>query len=164
MFIRIKIITTTGHHNDGFRGISAYVNDPKRICATRTLLINRTSKVDSPPPHRRFAPAGQRIRAVHTHLPPSCVLSIVHGQTPSAPSLCNYTRAQLANSATHWLGSPARSALAFKSYIVLRTSYIGAAKRLRRTSYIVHRRRSRHRLRHTSYMSICLAAAWVSET
>ena len=42
-FIRIKIITTTGHHNDGSRGISAYVNAPKRICATRTLLINRTS-------------------------------------------------------------------------------------------------------------------------
>ncbi len=51
MFIRIKIITTTGHHNDGSRGISAYVNDPKRICATRTLLINRTSYIVHRQPH-----------------------------------------------------------------------------------------------------------------
>ena len=66
-------------------------------------------EVDSPPPHRQFAPPGQRIRAVHTHLPPaarapssgpSCVLYLVHRQAPPAsafPPLCNYARSRLSS-------------------------------------------------------------------
>ena len=53
----------------------------------QTSPSSRASAGISKLTHRRpigGSPFGQRLRAVHTHLQPSCVLYIVHGQTPSA--------------------------------------------------------------------------------
>ena len=71
---------------------------------------------------RQFSPFGQRIRAVHTRLPPSCVLYLVHGRRP---------RRQI---------PAALLRIICKSYIVHRTSSIGSVSCHRRTSKIVHRR------------------------
>ena len=30
VYVHQKIMTTSGHHDDGFKGISAYINEPKK--------------------------------------------------------------------------------------------------------------------------------------
>ncbi len=60
LFIRIKIITTTGHHNDGSRGISAYVNDPKKNLRN-AHIINKSYIVHRKLTHRHHS-AGSPLR------------------------------------------------------------------------------------------------------
>ena len=48
MFIRITIITTTGHHDDAPREISAYINDPKK--SAQRARISKSYIVHGQPP------------------------------------------------------------------------------------------------------------------
>ena len=62
-----KNMTTSGHHDDGSKGISAYMNEPKKS-AHRASINTRPYLLRTPAPQ--------------AHEPPKSYL--VHGQIPSA--------------------------------------------------------------------------------
>ena len=165
-----KIMTTIGHHKQ----LSQIVHRTSYIVHRRCLRLRpRAPRANFPIVHRKLthrrpiggSPFGQRIRAVHTHLPPAnaCALNgAVVRVVPRtwADPVCLRPRAPRASSA-----------------IVPRTSYIVHRRRqapppprapranfpiVHRTSYIVHRRCLR--LRRTSYIGGASASVVNSQT